>query len=81
MFHFIDSSSHNREIGSGITLEQRNDAMQRMEIYKDWVLQKVLRVDEERALVVLPIRDAEPNYRDTDPGYITSLLNPLFADT
>ena len=42
--------------------------MQRMEIDKDWVLQKVPRVDEERAFVVLPIKDAEPNYRDTDPG-------------
>ena len=75
VFHFINSSFHNREVGSGITLEQRNDAMQRMGIYMDWVLQKVLHVNDQTALVVLPIKDAEPNYRDTDPGYITSLLN------
>ena len=70
-----DSSSHNREIGSGITRAQRDDAMQRMEIYKDWLLQKVLHVDDETALVVLPIKDVESNYRDTDPGYITSPLD------
>lgn len=75
VFHLINSSSHNREIGSGITLAQRNDAMRRMEIYKDWVLQEVLHIDDETALVVLPIKDAEPNYRDTDPGYVASLLD------
>ncbi len=75
VFHFLDSSSHNREIGSGITRAQRNDAIQRMEIYKDWLLQKVLHIDDETALVVLPIKSAEPNYRGTDPGYITSLLD------
>ena len=42
--------------------------MQRMNVYKDWVLEKVLRIDSETALVILPIMDAEPNYRDTDPG-------------
>ena len=75
VFHFVNSSSQNREIGSGITLAQRNDAMQRMEVYKDWVLQEVLHIDDETALVVLPIKDAEPNYRDTDPGYVASLLD------
>ena len=53
VFHFFNSSSHNREIGSVITHAQRNDAMQRMEVYKDWVLQNVLRIDDETALVVL----------------------------
>ena len=75
VFHFVDSGSHNREIGSGITLAQRNDAMRRMEIYKNWVLQEVLHVNDETAFVVLPIKDAEPSYRDTDPGYVTSLLD------
>lgn len=42
--------------------------MQRMNVYKNWVLEKILRVDSETALVILPIMDAEPNYRDTDPG-------------
>ena len=74
-FHSFNSSSHHREIGSGITRAQRNDAMQRMETYKDWVLQEVLHVDDETALVVLPIKDAEPNYRDTDPGYVAIHLD------
>lgn len=74
VFHFVNSSSHNREIGSGITLAQRNDAMRRMETYKDWVLQEVLHIDDETALVILPIKDAESNCRDTDPGYVASHL-------
>ena len=75
VFHFINPSSHNREVGRDITPKQRRDAMQRMGIYKDLVLQKVLHVDDQTALVVLPIIDAEPNYRDIDPEYVTSLLN------
>ena len=74
VFGFVNSSSHNREVSSGTTLAQRNDAMRRMEIYKDWLLHEVLRVDDETALVVLPIKDVEPNYRDTDPGYVSSYL-------
>ena len=68
VFHLINASYNNREIGSGITLAQRNNAMRRMEIYKEWVLREVLHINDETALVVLPIKDAEPNYRDTDPG-------------
>ena len=48
--------------------------MRRMEIYKNWVLQEVMHIDDQTALVVLPIKDAEPNYRDTDPGYVACLL-------
>ncbi|KAK0511023.1 hypothetical protein JMJ35_006575 [Cladonia borealis] len=68
------------EIGSDITPEQRKDAMQRMEVYKEWVLQKVLHVDDQTALVVLPIKDAEPNYRDIDPGpaFAQDVWDPLW---
>lgn len=48
--------------------------MQRMNVYKDWVLQKVLHIDDETALVVLPIKEVEPNYRDTDPGNGVSVI-------
>ena len=79
VFDFVNSSFHNREVGRGITLAQRNDAMRHMEIYKDWLLQDVLHVDEETALIVLPIKEAEPNYRDTDPGYVFSHLDYSFC--
>ncbi len=73
-FRFFDSSFHFRDVGRRITRAQRDDAMQRINVYKDWVLQKVLHIDDETALVVLPITDAEPNYRDTDPRYGVSLI-------
>ncbi len=73
-FRFFNSSFHVRDIGRRITRAQRNDAMQRMNVYKDWVLQQVLHIDDETALFVLPIKDAEPNYRDTDPGHGVSLI-------
>ena len=41
-----------------------------MGVYKQWLLDKVLRTASETALVVLPIKDAEPGYRDVDPGSV-----------
>lgn len=79
VFDFVNSSSHNRQVGSGITLAQRTDATRRMEIYKDWLLHEVLHIDDETALVVLPIKDAEPNYRDTDPEYVSIYLESFLC--
>ncbi|CAI6341125.1 unnamed protein product [Periconia digitata] len=56
------------DVGGTISHEQHNDAVRRAQVYKDWLLQNVLELDRETALVVLPIKEAEPNYRDTDPG-------------
>ena len=70
----------NRDAGSQITREQRDDAFRRTEVYKLWVLHHILKVDNETALVVLPIKDAEPNYRDTDPGppFAQEVWDPLW---
>lgn len=38
-----------------------------MKVYRKWLLKEVLRVDTDNTLVVLPVADAEPNYRDLDP--------------
>ncbi|KAF2012805.1 amidase signature enzyme [Aaosphaeria arxii CBS 175.79] len=66
--------------GSEISQEQRNDARKRTEVYKSWVIDTILNVIEDTALVVLPIMDAKPNYRDVDPGmpFAQDVWDPLW---
>ncbi|KAI9713760.1 MAG: hypothetical protein M1828_001354 [Chrysothrix sp. TS-e1954] len=56
------------DVGSKISKAARDHAVFKMEVYKEWVLQSVLQVQQETTLVVLPVMDVEPNYRDTLPG-------------
>ena len=59
----------NREDGRLISRDRNDDVMRRMKVYKDWILQTVLRTDKETPLVVLPIMDVKVNYRDSDSEY------------
>ncbi|KAF2654218.1 amidase signature enzyme, partial [Lophiostoma macrostomum CBS 122681] len=71
------------DVGSRITRDQRDHAFRRTQIYKSWVLDSILEVDKETALVVLPIKDAVPNYRDTDPGppFAQDVWDPLWLSS
>ncbi|KAF2110372.1 amidase signature domain-containing protein [Lophiotrema nucula] len=68
------------DVGSEISQEQRDDAKKRTEVYKSWVMDNILEVDRETTLVVLPIQDAEPNYRDVDPEmpFAQDVWDPLW---
>jgi len=80
-FHpYFLHANHHRDIGSEISHKQRNNAKKRTDVYKSWVLDNILEVDRETTLVVLPIKDAEPNYRDIDPGmpFAQDVWDPLW---
>jgi hypothetical protein len=53
-----------REAAKDVTEEQYNDAVQRLSVYRDFILKEVLRVDERDALMVLPITSQAVDYRD-----------------
>lgn len=46
--------------------------MRRLKIYKEWVLNKVLRVHEKNTLAVMSLGEVKPNYRDVQPRLVTS---------
>ncbi|KAK9860105.1 Amidase [Penicillium brevicompactum] len=54
------------ETGAAVSEEQHKDAVQRMEIYKAWLLtaMRAESTSEAEPLVVLPIGNVAPNYRD-----------------
>lgn len=58
------------KIGSRVTEQQRLDAGRRLEVYKSWLLSRILCGDNP--IVILPIMNAEPKYRDDQScGYPT----------
>ncbi|KAI5363854.1 putative amidase [Septoria linicola] len=48
-----------------ISIKQRDDAVRRLDVYKDWLREQVL--TDTNPLVILPVADAEPKYRDDHP--------------
>ena len=57
-----------REMGCKISKKQRDVAIEKMLTYRKWLIEHVLRVETDVTLVILPVADAVPTYRDIDPG-------------
>ncbi|PVH76050.1 hypothetical protein DL98DRAFT_657750 [Cadophora sp. DSE1049] len=55
------------DLGKSITRTQRDEAFRKVGVYRQWMLEEILRQDLREAFVILPIA-AAPNYRNTQPG-------------
>ena len=53
-----------RKASASITETERNEAFERLEVYKEWFLKNVMRVGQYNTVVVLSIEDIAPRYRD-----------------
>ncbi|KAK4497672.1 hypothetical protein PRZ48_010325 [Zasmidium cellare] len=54
------------KIAKGISKAQRDDAVRRLDVYKKWLLEQV--VVGNHPIVILPVMDAVPTYRDDPPS-------------
>lgn len=50
-----------------ITKEIRDEGIRRLGIYQEWFLSTVLRAEKENILIILPIEQLGPRYRDEPP--------------
>lgn len=57
-----------RELSAKITQSERDIAVNRLEIYRRWFLKEVMRVNHFDTLVILPIENISPRYRDELPA-------------
>ena len=55
------------QIGKQVTSAQYQEGLRRLTIYKEWFLNVIMRSTECQSLLLLPIHNVEPNYRDTAP--------------
>ena len=54
-------------LGSQVTRAQYEDGLHRLSVYKEWFLNTVMRNQEYQSLVLLPVANVSPNYRDIPP--------------
>ena len=55
------------KVGSTISNEVHEEAMRRMDVYKNWFLNVVMQVGEMGTFVVMQSEDVSPKYRDDPP--------------
>lgn len=60
------------KIGSTVTKEQHQEAMQRMDVYKQWFLKVVMQSGVKNSFVVMQSEDVGPKYRDDLPPLVTN---------
>lgn len=55
---------HRWDKGAAVTRAQYEDATKKLDVYRDWLLDTLFLGRSTEALVILPIANATPNYRD-----------------
>ncbi|CAJ2512035.1 Uu.00g076600.m01.CDS01 [Anthostomella pinea] len=68
------------EAGAAITAHQHAEGLRRLQVYRTWLLEQCFG-GQKRTLMILPIANVEPNYRDTpveSPSY-QSAVDELFV--
>ncbi|KIX10283.1 uncharacterized protein Z518_01365 [Rhinocladiella mackenziei CBS 650.93] len=73
------------DLSSKISTEERNEAVRRLAVYKDWFAREILELGRKTTLVILPIENMSPRYRDEattnfDPVGVPMLfLSPILG--
>jgi len=57
-----------RQSGSQVSEAQYQETSERISIFKDWFLKEYMGDGERSSILVLPISNVTPNYRDVYPG-------------
>ncbi|KAF2450877.1 amidase signature enzyme [Karstenula rhodostoma CBS 690.94] len=69
------------QLGSEVSSEQRNDMKSRIETFRTWFLKHYMKPDEQGTIIVLPISDVKPNYRDAYPAQTNGRATPGLRTT
>jgi len=64
----------NRDLSSHITPNSHAEALKRLEVYKHWFDDVVMKPGKQITLVLIPIEEIAPRYRDKMP---TGHFNPV----
>lgn len=57
----------NRNLSSQISAVAHAEAMKRMEVYKSWFDKTVMESDKRNTMILIPIEEIAPRYRDEMP--------------
>ncbi|KAF4539975.1 Tetratricopeptide repeat domain-containing protein [Lasiodiplodia theobromae] len=65
---WMDFEAHMKGMASKISRAERDDATDKLEVYRNWFTEKIMRVKESNTIVILPIEEISPRYRDEPPS-------------
>ena len=57
-------SPSTRDLSAKITKAERDSAVARLDVYRKWFFQEVMQVDKHASIVIIPIENISPRYRD-----------------
>ena len=68
-------------LGKNVNREQHLEGLRRLQVYKAWFLTEIMGGPEKNSILVLPISEGVPNYRDHPPNEPTvqNGFDPLFV--
>jgi len=55
-------------IARTVSKTEHNDAMERLEVYREWLLREMLQAGKRNTLLILPITSQEVDFREDPPG-------------
>lgn len=53
-----------RDLSANITQAERDIAISRLDVYRKWFCQEVMQVEKHDSIVIIPIENISPRYRD-----------------
>jgi hypothetical protein len=56
-----------RNLASRVTKSDRDDAVKRLKVYRDWFMEHVVSARTDHTLIIVPIENLSPRYRDESP--------------
>ena len=59
--------TYNRDHASKISQEERDVAAAKLDVYRNWFSKHVMRSGESMTIVLIPIEEISPRYRDEAP--------------
>jgi hypothetical protein len=60
-----------RDLSSHITKEANAEAIRRLDVYRDWFNKVVIKANSRNAIVLIPIEEVSPRYRDETKSDVT----------
>jgi hypothetical protein len=64
----FDLISASRNLPATITKGERDTAVERLAVYNKWVGEKILRLSTHETIIIIPIENISPRYRDEALG-------------
>ena len=54
-----------RDLSATITQVERDTAIARLKVYREWFFREVMQVKKFNSIVIIPIENISPRYRDS----------------